>query len=102
MEHGTLNFAQPGDWRVAAVLVVLALLLLLWSYHRSPLRGGRRVLAFAVKLLAFGVLATALLEPMWSTPVPKNQANTLVFLADNSAGLSVLDARTKQPSGTAM
>src|SRR4051794_30406595 len=52
MEHGTLNFAQLGDWRVAAVFVVLALLLLLWGYHRSPLRGGRRALAFAVKLLA--------------------------------------------------
>lgn len=102
MEHGTLNFAQPGDGKVAAVFVVLALLLLLWSYYRSPLRGLRRALAFGVKLLAFTVLALALLEPMWSTPVPKKLANNLVLLADNSAGLGVMDARTKQPFGAAL
>ena len=61
------------------------------SYLKSHLKGIWLVLAATLKIAAFALLAIALLEPVWVDKFARNGANDLVFLTDNSKGLSIGD-----------
>ena len=97
MDGWVLN-AGSDAWMAGAVLV-LALIFLAWSYTRSPLRGWKRLVALLCKTLVFALLALLLLDPIKTSEIPKKGANDLVILADNSAGLGVVDPVSKNMLG---
>ncbi len=85
-----LTLSARDNWLwVAGAILGVALILLLWSAWRSPLRGWRRQVAMHSKLLIFALLALLLLEPQSVTEVPRKGANDLALLADNSASLGI-------------
>lgn len=99
MDGWALNTGSDA-WMAVAVLLV-ALVFLGRSYLRSPLRGGKRWIALLSKTVVFGLLALLLLDPIRTREIPKKGGNDLVVLADNGAGLGVIDPSTKKPLGEA-
>lgn len=85
----TLTLQHPERlWLVGAILAV-AVVVLLWGYRKSPLRGVTKWAAMACKLGAWGLLVFCLTEPVWSRKQPKTGENEVVIVADNSASLQV-------------
>jgi len=72
-------------------LLVVALLLLIWSYRSVPATGGVRVACAFLKLIGLLALAACLLEPLWTAKRAKPGANYFVVLADNSMGMQIKD-----------
>src|SRR5690606_17928992 len=70
--------------------VVVALLVLFWSYRASAGHPMRWV-CLGLKTLALGALALCLLEPLWLGQRARPGANLFAVLADNSQGLQVRD-----------
>jgi len=56
-------------------------------------------MAFALKLLAVGVLALCLVEPLWSGRRVKSGANLFLVVADNSRSMAVSDRGVAQTRG---
>ena len=84
-------WAAPAWIAPAAVLAGVSLLLIGWSYHRSPGPRWVRLGAAAAKAAAVVLLALILIEPMRSDVRPVPGANLFVVLADNSQSLQVRD-----------
>lgn len=84
-----LAFANESWAWVAMLFGLGAALVLFLTYHTSPLRGGKKVAAVALKATGLVLLALALLEPVHLDKTPKKHSNDVVILADNSAGLTV-------------
>jgi uncharacterized membrane protein len=80
-----LNWLWP-----AAIILVLALALVAWSYGSGPVGGLRWVVA-ALKLLGVAALTFCLLEPLWSGPRARPGANLFAVVVDNSQSLRVKD-----------
>jgi uncharacterized membrane protein len=87
----TISLGQPGWLWPAVVLLVLALLALVWGYRRAGRIDAIRATAFVCKVAALALIAACLLEPLWSKPTPKPDANVVVVLADNSRGMSIAE-----------
>ncbi len=82
--------ASPWAW--AAVLgLVTVVVLLFWSYRRSPELGAIHKIAFCLRLLGVLALGLCLVEPLWSGKRAKSGANLFLVVADNSSGMNVLD-----------
>lgn len=77
-------------WLVGAILAV-AMLVLLWGYRKSPLRGVTKWVAMACKLGAWGLLLFCLTDPVWSRKQPMTGENEVVIVADNSASLQLAE-----------
>ncbi|HQG47677.1 MAG TPA: glutamine amidotransferase, partial [Sedimentisphaerales bacterium] len=89
-----------NDWIWPAGLGLLAALLLLaWSYRRSPAAGPVPRIAFALKLLGIAALAFCLIEPIWSGRQAVSGANIVVVAADNSSGMGIRDERDSPTRG---
>lgn len=88
----SLIFQHPERGWLVAVLVLLAALALQRSYRHAPLRGAARGLAPACKLLAWGLLAALVTDPVWSSRRPKTGENEIAVIADNSASLTLAEA----------
>lgn len=87
----TLTFQHlERGWLAAAILGVV-LILLIWGYRRSPLRGGARWAAVGCKALAWALLVMCLTDPVWSKKQPKTGENEVVIVVDDSASLSVAE-----------
>ena len=83
---------SAGTWMWLAVPVLAAaIVLLVWSYRRSPEKGVVHKTAFCLRLLGIAVLAACLMEPLWSGKRAKSGANLFLVVADNSSGMNVLD-----------
>lgn len=94
-----IAFASETWGWTALALGLGALLVLVLSYRSSPLRGGAKWFALALKATGLVLLALALMEPVHLDEQPKKNANDLVVAADNSAGLAVaLSAEQPPPS----
>ncbi|MBK8092392.1 MAG: hypothetical protein IPK32_10570 [Verrucomicrobiaceae bacterium] len=76
---------------LGAGIGVCAVLLLIWGYRRSSLRGWRRLGALFFKAAAFALLALCLLDPQWTRTQPKKGENEVVVIVDNSASLSAVE-----------
>lgn len=85
----TIAFANESWGWVAITLGAGSLLVLFLSYRNSPLRGGSKWFALALKAVGLVLLALALMEPVHLEEQPKKNANDLVILADNSSGLAI-------------
>ncbi len=83
----------PGtSWLApAALIVVLAALLLAWSYRRGP-EPRLRAVCFTLKLVGIAALAFCLLEPLQTRQRARPGANLFAVVADNSQGLQIHDA----------
>ena len=89
-----------SDWVwPASALLLAALVLLGWSYRRSPAAGPIPRIAFGLKLLGILALALCLIEPIWSGRRATSGANVVVVAADNSSGMTIRDDGTDQTRG---
>jgi len=82
--------ASPWVWLAVSALIA-AVVLLVWSYRRSPEAGAVHKTAFCLRLLGVSVLALCLMEPLWSGRRAKSGANLFVVVADNSSGMNIRD-----------
>jgi uncharacterized membrane protein len=82
--------ASPWLW-LAVPVFAAAVILLVWSYRRSPEIGTVHRIAFGLRLLGVLVLALCLLEPLWSGRQVKSGANLFLVIADNSSGMNIRD-----------
>ena len=88
------------EWLLpSAVLALVALAVLAWSYRRASGQGPLRAACFALKLLGFLALAACLLEPLWTTQRARPGANLVALVADNSQGLQIRDAGETRTRG---
>lgn len=86
---GQLILGQP-DWIVYAVaLAAFGAVVLCWAYLGT--RWPFSWLPPALKILGLLVLASMLVEPLWSSTRPKAGANLFAILADNSQSMNTLD-----------
>ncbi len=98
----SLAFANE-DWAwVAAGFGGASLLILVLTYRRSPLRGGAKAVAMALKATGLVLLALALMEPVHLDKTPKKHSNDVAVLADNSAGLTVPLSEGREPPAAAL
>src|SRR6266446_10914463 len=88
--QATLIFSGSNWLWLAAGTLVLALLLLFWSYRAAPAGAARWVCLF-LKMLGLVALALCLLEPLWSGQRARPGANLFAIVADNSQGLQIKD-----------
>ncbi len=92
-----------GDWTWASIgIFAAAIILLIYSYLRSPLRGFRRLLAVVLKALGLTLLTLILAEPVIIDKIPKLQSNDLAILVDNSASLSIPLSSWPEPPSIAL
>ncbi len=90
-----------GWWLPTCALVVVALVLLFWSYGRLP--GGIWLrIAFGLRLAALLALAFCLLDPLWTRSRARPGANLIAVLADNSEGMNIRDPGSNQTRGHAL
>lgn len=80
----------------------LAVVLVLFSYFRSPAPPRVRAACLFLKVLGISALGLCLLEPMWSRSRAKPGANTFVVLADNSQGMQIKDHGAASSRGQEM
>ncbi len=90
--------ASDWIWPASAVFAAV-LILLIWSYRRSPAAGSVPRIAFGLKLLGVLALAFCLIEPIWSGRRATSGANVVVVAADNSRGMSIRDDGAAQTRG---
>jgi len=81
---------SPWAWLAVPVLAA-AVILLLWSYRRSPEISAAHRIAFCLRLLGVLALLLCLTEPLWSGRHVKSGANLFLVIADNSSGMNVHD-----------
>jgi uncharacterized membrane protein len=74
------------------VLAVFACVATVWNYAHGPLRGWRRFAGAVLKLFGFALLLACLLEPQWVSYAPKEKANIVALLLDDSKSMRLPDA----------
>ena len=88
------------EWLLpAAIFLVVATGLLVWTYRGAPAQRNWRMGCAALKLLGLVAVAACLLEPLWSGKRARPGANHLAVLADNSQGLQIKDRGDSQTRG---
>jgi len=95
---GELVITGRWGWAPLAVALLAMILVLVWSYGRTPLGRFRWVCAVC-KALGVGILVFCLLEPVWSGRRVRPGANLVAVVADNSEGLSVRDQGASETRG---
>ena len=90
--------ASPWAWLGVPILAA-AVVLLTWSYRRSPESSVVHRIAFCLRLLGILVLLLCLTEPLWSGRHVKSGANLFMVIADNSSGMNVRDQGMTQSRG---
>ncbi len=89
---------QDWLWPVAGAGGV-ALILVAWSYARTPASHGLRLVCAFLKLVGIATLLACLLEPMWSDERAKPGANVIAAVADNSMSMTLRDRDAAEPRG---
>lgn len=94
-----LTFSAAA-WAWVALLAAVVLVPLAWLALRpvAPQRGTVAV-GLALRTAGIGLLLLCLLDPQWTAPRPKQGANIVAVLADNSEGLRIADAGSAQSRG---
>jgi uncharacterized membrane protein len=86
----------------ASGFLLVAILLLTWTYLRAPADKQLRTACAFLKLLGLAALLACLLEPLWSTQRARPGANFLAIVADNSQGLGIKDRGETKTRGAAL
>jgi len=88
------------DWMwISAVVLVVMLILLAWTYRRAHAINPGNKTAFFLKLSAIFILVLCLLEPINSGRRARPGANLFVIMADNSGGMNILDSGMSKSRG---
>ncbi len=95
----SLILSAPRWWSVAAALMAVASVLIVWSYARARTKATVRLACVALKTLAVASLALILLEPLLISSRPRRGANAFAVLADNSQSLLIHDDNAAQLRG---
>lgn len=100
MFQATIYFSGKEWLLPAGAAVVVAAVVLWWTYRASP-QAPRwvRLTCVTLKFLGLLALAACLLEPLWSEERAKPGANYLVLLADNSQSMQVKDSAAAASPG---
>ena len=86
------NIWEAVDWLIpASVIMALAMVVLTWSYARSPTNNGLRFTLGMIKLAALALLVVCLLEPAYRYERPEPGANLMIVMADDSQSLQIKD-----------
>ncbi len=85
-----LTFSGTAWLLPAALALVAAVALLVWSYRAAP-SGPLRWACVVLKILGLAALALCLLEPLWTGQRARPGANIFAIVADNSQSLAVKD-----------
>ncbi|MDP7011400.1 MAG: glutamine amidotransferase [Verrucomicrobiota bacterium] len=89
---GTI-YLSGEEWLIPAALILLVgLATVLWSYHKAPTDGRIRGACIGLKTLGLMLLLICLVDPMVSSKRAKRGANLLALVADNSEGLNITDS----------
>jgi uncharacterized membrane protein len=89
-----------GIWLwLAAPLLTVVLVLLLWSYRRSLELGTFHKVAFCLRLMGMSMMILCLTEPLWNGERAKLGANMFLVVADNSSGMNIKDQGKTQSRG---
>lgn len=75
----------------AAGFLIVAILLLVWTYLRAHADRKLRTVCAFLKLLGLAALLACLLDPLWSSQRARPGANFLAIVADNSQGMGIKD-----------
>ena len=89
----TLHLGRANLLMPVLFSALLLTLLTLWSYRRTPMSGGGKAAALLLKLCGFYLLVACWLEPQWTTLLPKERANVIAFLLDDSRSMRLPDAQ---------
>jgi len=89
---------SPWVWLGVPVLAAVVVLLI-WSYRRSPEISVVHRIAFCLRLLGVLVLVLCLTEPLWSGKHVKTGENLFLVIADNSSGMNVHDQGADRSRG---
>ena len=93
-------FISGREWLLpAAGIFFFTVVLLLWTYRRSPLQGSLKAACIGLKTLGVLALAACLLEPLWSGKRARPGANYFAVLVDNSQSMQVKDRGEKLSRG---
>src|SRR6478736_2599201 len=80
------------EWLLpAGGFLLVAILLLTWTYLRAHVDKKLRTACAFLKLLGLAALLACLLDPLWSSHHAKPGANFLAVVADNSQGMGIKD-----------
>jgi uncharacterized membrane protein len=80
------------EWLLpAAGFLVVAILLLVWTYRRAHVDKKLRTACAFLKLLGVAALLACLLDPLWTSQRARPGANFIAVVADNSQGLNIKD-----------
>lgn len=90
---GALSVGRPSSLLAALAAGCFATLVTVMTYRRSPLIGLKRGLAVLLKLGCFYSLLLCLIDLQWVTSIPKERANTVAILLDDSLSMNLPDAR---------
>ena len=89
---------SPWVWLGVPVLAAVVVLLI-WSYRRSPEMSFFHRIAFCLRFLGVLVLVLCLTEPLWSGKHVKSGENLFLVIADNSSGMNVYDQGVPRSRG---
>ncbi len=98
MTLASLTLSASG-WLVPLLgALVVALVLLWWSYRTAP-TPGLRWACLLLKTVGLAALGFCLLEPLWTGQRARSGANLFAVVADNSQGLQIRDPGATQTRG---
>lgn len=86
----------------AVLLLMVALAVVVWSYHRGGSRLWVRRVAAVLKGIGIIALAVCLVEPLFTGTRPRPGSNLFLVVADNSRSLQLSDSGSRQSRGQAM
>lgn len=91
------------EWLLPAVgFLLVAGLLVVWTYLRAQADKTLRTACAWLKLLGIAALLACLLDPLWSSQRAKPGANFLAIVADNSQGMGIKDRGETRTRGQAL
>ena len=91
------------QWLLPATgLLLVAILLLAWTYLRAHADRKLRTTCAFLKLLGLAALLACLIEPLWSTQRARPGANFFAIVADNSQGLNIKDRGETKTRGQSL
>ena len=99
MSWDNLIWGAPNWLPAVAILGLVSVVIIIWSYRQSSNRSGFRILAGLLKITGIAALLFCLLEPLFSGVRPRPGANLFIILADNSQSLQIHDADHKHSRG---
>ncbi len=89
----SIGIGRPDRLIAVGCVAAFAVGLTLWSYSRTALPPKWRGIACGLKTLGFLLLLGCWLEPQWLQRVPREKANVVAILIDDSRSMLLPDAQ---------